>query len=123
MRSAPSVPCHCGAFRLPLKVASASSVPWMRQPGGASADHTPTSGRRARSRAFRGVSGDQVQPPSWRVSVLLALASAWPARSLSHCRRARTWLPSAFNSSRAWRTPAAVPLTGEVALLLVAALD
>ena len=62
--SAPSVPFQRGAARLPDSVASASSVPATRQPGGASIDQTPRLGSRAVTRPASGASAAHCQPPA-----------------------------------------------------------
>ena len=131
MSSAPSVPAQRGALRVPDKVALASSVPRTRQPGGARADHTPTSGRRARRVPARGASGAQVKgeevageeltgeeglapaaaeaPGAPGVRRVLTLACTSPARSLAQASWARRASPSISTVTSAWRTPAAVP--------------
>ena len=54
--SAARLPCQRGWARLPDSTICACSVPLMRQPGGARADHTATSGNCASSCAARGAS-------------------------------------------------------------------
>ncbi len=106
--SAPSVPFQRGTARLPDSVAPASSVPAMRQPGGASIDHTPRFGSAALMVPPSGASGAHCQPPARCCTRVLMSASILPARSLSHASTACTASPSASSRSSAWRRPAGV---------------
>ena len=114
--SAASVPDQRGALRVPDNVALASSVPRTRQPGGARADHTPTSGRRARTLPASGASAGHGAASAPHCRRVLAVASISPARALAHCRRAFRLSASSCTLSSACRTPAGVPR-------LVAAVD
>ena len=61
MSRAARLPVQSGLLRVPDRVASASSVPCMRQPTGATSDQTPTRGRLACSLACSGASSAQPQ--------------------------------------------------------------
>ena len=88
-----TLPKICGLLRVPVKLASATSEPFTRQPVGASADHTPKPGMCACTLPCNGADVGQIQASPWRAKLLLKLALAVPALALSHsASRRRFWL-------------------------------